>query len=697
LTSRGSSEQPPRSALILYGSETGNAQDVAEEVYRLTERLHFRSTLLDLDAVPLRDLLRPTLVIFVVSTTGQGDVPQNARAFWKRVLSSALKPGILRRLQFSTFGLGDSSYPQYNIAHRALHARLVQLGAKSFCERGEGNEQHPEGHSAGVREWLFLLRDKLLEQFPLPNGVEPVPADVFVEPQWRLALDESSRGSSSLEDGLVTSATPSTALIPIHGAHPVLIEDNARITTPNYFQDVRHIVLRTDEPLEYGPGAVAVIYPKNYPEDVNHFIELMGWKDIADRPLHLVASSDYRPRQGSASPLRALDLSKTPLTIRWLLENVLDIMSIPRRSFFASLVYFAGTRTEDESYQKTRLLELADPALIDELWDYTTRPKRTILEVMMDFTTLKIPWQYALTTLPLLRGRQFSIASGGALKRDPATGQTRIELLVAIVNTPSPIIKYRPRYGVATRYMAAWQPGTSISMGLHPGYLATHPDDLATPALMIGPGTGVAPLRALIHERLAWSSSDNFQGPTPTAADTAAATTTLAQDMLIFGCRSSTADYFFREEWTHLAATCGLRHFTAFSRETGPSAAKREYVQDVIRRQADAVWELLVNRHGKVYVCGSSGNMPKGVRQAIVEVLTGATGDGSAGFSSSSANGKADDGESVRVAKAGKRGEEIIAQGVATVALGRRTMSVDEAETFLVEMEKKGRYWQETW
>jgi sulfite reductase alpha subunit-like flavoprotein len=51
----------------------------------------------------------------------------------------------------------------------------------------------------------------------------------------------------------------------------------------------------------------------------------------------------------------------------------------------------------------------------------------------------------------------------------------------------------------------------------------------------------------------------------------------------------------------------------------------------------------------------------------------------------------------VRVAKAGKRGEEIIAQGVATVALGRRTMSVDEAETFLVEMEKKGRYWQETW
>ncbi|KAK3105475.1 NAPDH-dependent diflavin reductase, partial [Teratosphaeriaceae sp. CCFEE 6253] len=127
-------------------------------------------------------------------------------------------------------------------------------------------------------------------------------------------------------------------------------------------------------------------------------------------------------------------------------------MSIPRRSFFASLAYFAGTETDDEQYQKERLLELANPELIDELWDYTTRPKRTILEVMMDFTTIKIPWQYALTVLPLMKGRQFSIASGGALKRDDA-GRTKVELLVAIADPPSPIIKWRRRYGVCTRYI----------------------------------------------------------------------------------------------------------------------------------------------------------------------------------------------------------------------------------------------------
>jgi sulfite reductase alpha subunit-like flavoprotein len=634
--------------------------------------------LLDLDAVPLRDLLRPTVVIFVISTTGQGEVPQNARAFWKRLLSSALKPGILRRLRFSSFGLGDSSYPQYNVSHRALHARLVQLGAQSFCERGEGNEQHPEGHSAGVREWMLLLREKLLEQFPLSIGVEPIPADEFVEPHWRLALDDTVSEKVPLQDDSVSLTTPSKSLVPVRGAHAAFIESNNRITATDHFQDVRHIVLRTDEPISYGPGAVAVIYPKNFPEDVNHFIELMEWRDIADQPLQLVADSNHKHGPGPLSPLRAFDLSNTRLTIRWLLENVLDIMSIPRRSFFASLVYFARTDTEDESYQKTRLLELADPTLIDELWDYTTRPKRTILEVMMDFTTLKLPWQYILTTLPLLRGRQFSIASGGALKHDPTTttteegGKSRVELLVAIVKPPSPIIKYRPRYGVATRYMATWEAGMTIPMGLHPGYLATSPSDLATPALMIGPGTGVAPLRALIHERLAWSSSPSSSPPPPPPP--------LAQDMLIFGCRSSTADHFFHAEWTTLAISAGLRHFTAFSRD---QAFPREYVQDVIRKQAGSIRELLVERAGKVYVCGSSGNMPKGVRQALVEVLSGQAGNNSDGNDRGEKSGEAEDGS---------------ATGTVTEISGSKGyMTVEDAEAFLAEMEKTGRYWQETW
>lgn len=606
----------------------------------MTERLRFDTTILGLDSVQLRDLVKPTVVIFTISTTGQGEMPQNARAFWKKLLSSALKPGVMRKLRFSSFGLGDSSYAQYNVAHRMLHGRLVQLGAQAFCGRGEGNEQHPEGHSAGFREWIIQLKGKLSEAFPLTEGVEPIADDEFVEPKWKLdlAVDYKAQTNGVHEPHGEKTTLPSTDLLPVVGAYTASIEHNDRVTADDHFQDVRLLDLRIQERVSYGPGAVAVIYPKNFPEDVQIFIELMKWQDVADKPLQLITSQVQSGTELSTpSPLRHFDLSATKLTLRWLLENVADIMSIPRRSFFAGLLHFARTSNDDEEFQKERLLELANPELIDELWDYTTRPKRTILEVMMDFTTITIPWQYILTALPIMRGRQFSIASGGHLKVDEA-GRTRVQLLIAIVDPPSPIIKWRRRYGVCTRYVAALQDAQQISIGIHEGYLDVQPWELQEPAVMIGPGTGLAPMRSMIHERVAWAADPSIG---------IAKDRPLNGDMLFFGCRSEHSDYFFRDEWNAFSDSAGLSVQTAFSRDKN---RPRRYVQDQIRLNGKTVNAALVERHGKVYVCGSSGNMPKGVRQALIDVF-----------------------------------------------VEHGNMSAEEAELYLENLEKAGRYKQETW
>lgn len=634
----------------------------------MAERLRFDTTVLDMDSVQLRDILKPTVVIFAISTTGQGEIPQNARFFWKTLLSGALKPGILRKVRFSSFGLGDSSYARYNVAHRMLFGRLLQLGAQSFCERGEGNEQHPEGHSAGFREWIVALKQKLLEVFPLPDGVEPLADDFFLEPKWKLDFAAPAKGLSNgnaggpgilLEHELKTTGTvhsangdvsnsnvatpkdrdvPSPALLPVKGAHVALVAANDRVTAHEHFQDVRLMDLRLDDNITYRPGAVAVVYPKNFPQDIEDFINLMGWQDDADVSLQLIPTTKVASEAGhNPSPLRHLDLSGVNLTLRWLLENVLDIMSIPRRSFFASLAHFAGERNDDEAYQKERLLELANPELIDELWDYTTRPKRAILEVMMDFTTVKIPWQYALSVLPIMKGRQFSIASGGHLRKAEA-GKTRVQLLVAIADPPSPIIKWRRRYGVCTRYIASLQPGQNLNIGMQEGYLDVRPSELEVPVVMIGPGTGLAPMRSLVWQRLLWAQDLNFKESGKR----------LDGDVLIFGCRNENGDYFFREEWEGLRSAEGLTVLTAFSRDKDK---RKEYVQDRIRAEGDVIREAVLDKGGKVYVCGSSGNMPRGVREALLDVLS------------------------------------------AQDALMMR----EDAESYLDTMEKDGRYKQETW
>jgi len=616
---------------VLYGSETGNAQDVAEEIARTTERLRCDTVVLPMDGVQLRDLVSHTLVVFAISTTGQGEMPQNARTLWKSLLSSALRPGVLHRLRFSSFGIGDSSYPQYNVAHRMLYSRLVQLGAQAFSARGEGNEQHPNGHTAGLLEWMKSLKQDLVERFPLPEGVPPIADDVLISPAWQLQQTGASGINAATTSSRAPGATalPSTELVPVRNALAATVHSNQRLTAAEHFQDARLLDLRIEDQIEYGPGAVTVVYPKNFPEDVAEFIRLMAWEQVADEALKLVQTKSSKP-----SPLAHLALEGRSLTLRWLLENVLDIMSIPRRSFFASLVHFADKDDGDAAYQRERLLELANPELIDELWDYTTRPKRTILEVMMDFTTIQIPWQHALSVIPLMRGRQFSIASGGALTQDER-GRTRIQLLIAIVDPPSPIIKWRRRYGVCTRYIATLQEYQHINISVQPGFLAVRPEDLQYPAIMIGPGTGVAPMRSLIHQRLAWARASN----SPQA---------LSQDLLIFGCRNPSNDYFFRDEWDRLQHSDALTVLTAFSRD---ATRPKQYVQDQIRANGERICEALTVRAAKVFVCGASGNMPKGVRQALVEVLM----------------------------------------------VHGPTMGEEQAEAFFARMEKDGRYKQETW
>ncbi|ETN97918.1 hypothetical protein RFI_39608, partial [Reticulomyxa filosa] len=84
--------------------------------------------------------------VFVVSTTGQGDTPDNMREFWKRLLQQKLskkaKEDTLTPFNFTVFGLGDSSYPKYNVVARKLYQRLLDLNCTSIYTRGLGDDQH---------------------------------------------------------------------------------------------------------------------------------------------------------------------------------------------------------------------------------------------------------------------------------------------------------------------------------------------------------------------------------------------------------------------------------------------------------------------------------------------------------------------------------------------------------------------------
>lgn len=128
--------EPPR-LLVLYGSQTYTAQEVAERIWRTTKVLGFRGPVQAMDEYPISRLIKEEFAIFVCATTGQGDEPDNMKRFWKFLLRKNLPSNSLARLKYGVLGLGDSSYLKFNFAGKKLHKRLMQLGATSLLDIGK--------------------------------------------------------------------------------------------------------------------------------------------------------------------------------------------------------------------------------------------------------------------------------------------------------------------------------------------------------------------------------------------------------------------------------------------------------------------------------------------------------------------------------------------------------------------------------
>ena len=479
----------------------------------------------------------------------------------------------------------------------------------------------------------------------MPPGQEPIPDNVKLPPKWLLQETEDT-AAAALVDTSVSNTTEQAAhdeypglhrldhdVRPIPNTLTATLTKNKRVTAPKHWQDVRHISLTVPESVPYSPGDMIAITPKNFVSDVDHLIDMMGWEEDADKLVTLVPGESLRALDEIPSP-PILGLEKYPrLTLRALLTDYLDLRAIPPRSFFSTIAHYTSDETHNE-----RLLEFIVPEYLDEFWDYTTRPRRSILEVLHEFHSVKIPWQHAVSVFSIFRGRQFSIASGGPLKRLP-DGGTQFELLIAIVKYQT-VIK-RIREGVCTRYLSVLRPGSTLQVQLQRGGMRSPVQQLVGPTVLVGPGTGVAPIRSMIWEKagLVQAYREKYPDVEPPIGPT----------ILIYGGRNRKADFFFEEEWEALKDQIQLHVLTAFSRDQ----RHKIYVQDLIREDFKLFYELLHNRDGSVYICGSSGRMPQAIREALIESFE---------------------------------------HGAGTGEYNRQA-----AEEYLLGMEKNGRYKQETW
>mmetsp|Transcript_770 Transcript_770/g.765 ORF Transcript_770/g.765 Transcript_770/m.765 type:complete len:799 (+) Transcript_770:68-2464(+) len=118
---------------VLYGSQTGNAESIAKEFNENLERNGFISKCLTLNSTSVDDMKQNADYITIIcSTTGNGDAPENADAFWRTIKKRTLPKDLLTGLQFSVLGLGDTNYDKFCFMGKALDKRFSELGATRF-------------------------------------------------------------------------------------------------------------------------------------------------------------------------------------------------------------------------------------------------------------------------------------------------------------------------------------------------------------------------------------------------------------------------------------------------------------------------------------------------------------------------------------------------------------------------------------
>jgi len=143
---------------ILYASDNGNSTTLAKRLGNRGKARGLKTIVMSMEDYPIEDLPTEENIVIITSTAGQGEFPQDGRAFWEAIKDNTELD--LASVNFSVFGLGDSHYwPRkedkvyYNKPGKDLFRVLTNLGAKPLAAVGLGDDQDPDGFQTGYAPW----------------------------------------------------------------------------------------------------------------------------------------------------------------------------------------------------------------------------------------------------------------------------------------------------------------------------------------------------------------------------------------------------------------------------------------------------------------------------------------------------------------------------------------------------------------
>ena len=551
---------------VLYGSSLGTAREIAEEIAARAQVDGFDTVVRSMDESLTTGNVPEDRVLVIVTATYNGRAPDSAVASERALDGGQFDGADWTGARFAVLGVGNSQWPNYQHFPKRIDAALEATGATRLIPRAEADGLGDfDGAVAG-----------------------------FVRDLWRALGSEAepSAATSTLTLHPVDAAVTRAAALPEHAQQLKIIANDEMVRPADGLWDfalepprpsTRFVRIRLPAGQSYHTGDHVAIYARNRAELVDRALARLD----VDGSLQLQVNA-----QGGR--FRHLPLGQT-VTARQLLTDFVELSDpLPRRA----LAVIAGQTRCPNTQRALVALDGDDPVggwseLADKRW--------SLLDLLDAHPAAELSLDALIELSAPIAPRFYSIASS------PLADSQVVDLIVGTMAAPawSGLGEHR---GFASSHMQALQPGDRVfGYVRRPNPPFAPPVDPAVPMILIGPGTGFAPLRGFLQERAAQAAA---------GADVAAS-------LLFFGCRHPDHDWFCRNEvetWTRDGIVTPYLAFSAV-----PSHPWK-FVQDALWAEQDAVWAAL-QAGAQIFLCGDGRYMAPAVRDTLIRIQQQQAGD----------------------------------------------------------------------
>ncbi|DAC25999.1 MAG TPA: sulfite reductase flavoprotein subunit alpha [Candidatus Poseidoniales archaeon] len=572
----------PRSILILYGSQSGNCEDLANQAGKISSQAGLNPTVKAMDEIEINELLNQQRIIVCCSTWGDGEQPDNAEDLWEAANSGTIEK--LEGVNFSVLALGDTSYDLFCESGKEWDKWFHSKGANRVHERVDCDvdyEEPAEAWMATVIPKMAAIEDVLMEA-PVTAEIQP---DVIIAEMDETESTENKKPQWSAKNPYTSN-----------------LDHNYVLNGEGSGKETRHIVFNLgSSELEYKAGDALGVIPVAPPDLVEDLLTAAGFDGSETVDTHL---GEMELRQALTSAYEIHRLSK-----KWV-RNLGDRLDTPEEISIrlvsrtrtsinddAILMEWSGSGLEgDVPTDYYEIGSAADPAL--DLWngmdsddslleDYIW--SRDYIDAISDFGHIISTPQQLVDGMDRLKPRLYSIASSP--DHEPGT----VHLTVGIVRYTH---HDRDRTGLTTGFLAdrCEVSETDIGIFMSPTRSFILPKDLSTDIIMVGPGTGIAPFRAFLQQR-------DIDGAT-------------GRNWLFFGDWTESGENYYKEEmddWKERGIL--TKHDLAWSRD----GSEKVYVQHLMKKHGEEIWAW-IDGGAYFYVCGDKSRMAKDVHKTLIGI-----------------------------------------------------------------------------